>query len=264
MRPHNKSVYVKKHGPSAVADFRRIQLLVNVCSHVDGLITASPIWIDAERGEIGYERLDHLRPIMRNSRNLADRMQKVGVTLAKFHKTKLKNERMNANDSDQIYPLTSFGLPEEDVLALEKHLPFGMFHGDCWHGNFLETAGGDLVLLDPLPNLHLVNGDYTSACGAIDVAMLYMSVFFCHSAAKHMLTPLPTLIPVGNVFLDGYLEEIAAFEARAAILRLSRIIAYRHVTTYKNRLSPPVAFLKERIGHGIIKKLDPKLAWSIQ
>lgn len=252
------TVFIKRHGTQTDRDWCRVQYLVNACDATPGLDTARPLWRDAERGMIGYEHLDRLRPTPRDLEQLAKRMLRIGAALFLLHSAPIPA----ALAAVSVYPLTDFDLTTADTVSLNG-LPTGLFHGDCWHGNFFERDT-DLVVLDPLPNPHLFKTEHMIACGAIDLATMYMSLAICHPLLRQATVKPARYLEAGEALLQGYFGASGCYGARAAVLRLSRQISLRFISSYRFRLAWPIWQLKTIASNSILSTLDTHIEWKHQ
>lgn len=260
---NNEAIFIKHHGSRSSIDWVRVKILFDVCTRVEGLDAAEPVWVDPELGQIAYKRIVGLRPLLRPGGALENRMSRIGSLLAKFHQVSIRHLHPSMAASNS-YPLGAFALPEGDTSVLNDTLPIGMFHGDCWHGNIWETSDNTFVILDPLPNAWMFEYRHDVGCGGIDLAMLHMSLFMCHPLVRHVATNILEMEAASDALIEGYLESVNApvGRVRPAILRLSRELASRYVKGYAQRLVWPLAVLKSVIGRKIIGKLDHKLHWE--
>lgn len=248
--PHGTQVYVKRHDEWVADDWVLVRRFANQIAHVPGVRTASPLWCDESQGCIGYERLSDLHPLLSRGEWPADEtLRTIGARLAAFH-------AVPVSGAANAYPLESLGLSRDEALLLSSTLPAGMFWGDCWHGNIFVPAWGEVIFLDPVPNRWLFDRGHDVACGAIDIAMLHMSLYLCHPL-HHLLRVDPQAALVkGSVLLRAYLDTCAATALYAPLVRLSRLLAGRYVEAYRRRLSLPIAILKEHASRRILARVD--------
>lgn len=250
--------FIKRHGTRTDRDWVRVQYLVQACDSIPGLDTARPLWRDAKRGMIGYEHLDRLQPTPRDLEQLAKRMHRIGAALFLLHSAPIPAVPAEVT----VYPLPDFDLTAADSVSLNG-LPTGLFHGDCWHGNFFER-GSDLVVLDPLPNPHLFSTEHMIACGALDLATMYMSLALCQPLLRQATVEATCYLEAGEALLQGYFGAAGSYAARAAVLRLSRQISLRFISSYQCRLTWPTWQLKAMAGNAILSTLDTHIDWKQQ
>lgn len=242
----------------------RVNLLAKICEDMEGVVvTAKPLWLDTERQQIAYERLNDITPVLRGYSGLAERMRMLGMTIARLHKS--VSWHCPTDAILPAYPLSSFGLPSGNLAILESQVPVGWFHSDFWHGNCFINQAGSFVIIDPLPDGYTVQRGFIRACGAIDLMVMHMGLFLCHSATHHLFIDIPKLISAGDALLDGYLFAINVndIRVRKALLQLSRLLAVNHIASYKHRLNRPIAEIKMRIATNIIHHLDRNLDWNL-
>lgn len=259
--PHD--IYIKHHGRTVLDDWKRVKLLACVCESYDNC-TAKPLWVDLEKQTIGYERLEDIAPLLHPHFDWGQMMHRAGRLIGSLHATHVNCDDLEPIDKTE-YPMHQFGLTERDELALHRSLPVGWFHTDCWHGNFFVRGRDERILvIDPIPDGYTVQRGFFFANGAIDIAVMHMSIFLCRPLQAELRTNWPMSIAAGHALLDGYLETVERKDSgvRSALLRLSRRIAINHVNSYKSRLAVPIAQVKTVIGHAIIRRLDRELRWN--
>ena len=262
-RQRGRGVFIKHHGKNVVADYSRVKRLWKVCHDVDGLVAPKPLWIDEDKGDIGYTKFEGLVPLISACARKPDLMSETGRLLAKLHlATSVEGSVEKLRNT--FYPINSFGFNSHSSRLLHKHLPLAYFHGDCWHGNIFMHGCENIVILDPIPNFWIFDSKHIWANGAIDLAMLHMSIYLCHSALSHLRHSLDVYSLLADNLLAGYFGAIGneSESVRRAVLSLSREISRRHVLAYRERLSMPIATLKTHIGNRIMKQLDQKLQWN--
>lgn len=244
-------------------DWKRVGLLACVCKP-HGNCTAKPLWVDAEKQTIGYEKLEGIAPLLHPYFDWGQMMHNAGRLIGDLHAACVDCDDLEPADKAE-YPLHLFGLPERDEIALHRSLPVGWFHTDCWHGNFFFRRRDEKILIiDPIPDGYTVQRGFVFANGAIDIAVMHMSIFLCRPLQSELRTNWPRALTAGHALLDGYLEAVGRKDAgvRSALLRLSRRVAVNHVKSYSTRLAVPIAQIKTAIGQAIIRRLDRELHWN--
>lgn len=253
--PHDP-VFVKHHGPTVTDDWFRAQLFSRLVAQVDGLRTARPLWIDESSQRIGYEWLPALQPFIdRPTAALTDDLRRLGALLAALHAVAMPDEL------PARYPLAALGLDGSEVARLDAQLPCGMFWGDCWHGNIFRGEGAAIYVVDPLPNRWLFEPGWVRANGVIDIAMLHMSLFFCHPSTRLLTFDPRHYMAPAAALLEAYLGFHDAADLAPLVLRVSRTLAIRYIAAYRRRLAYPLARFKIWRSHRILRKLDSSLKW---
>lgn len=258
-----RNVYVKHHGSTVLDDWKRVELLARVCEP-HGNCTAKPLWVNAGEQTIGYERLEDILPLMHPRFDWEHVMHRAGKLIGCLHVAHVDFDGFELADKAE-YPMHQFGLTESDELALRRSLPMGWFHTDCWHGNFFVHGEDEKILvIDPIPDGYTVQRGFFLANGAVDIAVMHMSIFLCRPLQAELRTDWPRALKAGDALLDGYLETVGTKDAglRSALLRLSRRVAINHVKSYGSRLTVPIAQIKMAIGQAIIRRLDRELRWN--
>jgi hypothetical protein len=249
-------VFIKEHGPSVSEDWARVGDFARVVACVEGLCTAQPLWLDEGSQRIGYQWL-RLRPVIGlRPAVLAAQLRRFGVLLAALHAVDVPAPGLAA------YPLASLGLAKPEIALLGARLPCGLFWGDCWHGNVFRGDGAAICVIDPLPNRWVFEPGYRLANGVIDLAMLHMSLFFCHPVARLLAMDPHRYEPPASALLQGYLDAVGAAELAPLVKRVSRTLAIRYIEGYRRRLARPLAELKVWRSHRILRMLDGTLAWE--
>ena len=257
------SLYIKQHGSNLIKDWIRVSLLYNITRETKSWRTPFPIKADIHTRCIAYERLDHCKPLHSLGRKKFIAVFRViGERLFDLHSASIRRAWIYKYGSAGEFPLATLGVPEKNVKILERHLPRGLLHGDCWYGNILLDPNENLVLMDPLPNKDVVGMDYLTANGVIDIAMLYMSLFICHPLLKQIQPISEAAIEAGANLIDGYLHGIQNQEVRKAVMQVSRILALRYIDAYGMRLPSCLAVVKRFAGRSILKNLDRRLDWQ--
>jgi hypothetical protein len=259
----DKTEFVKFHGATVADDWRRVNALYEICETTSGVRTAKPLRLNANAQQIVYERLKDIAPLLHRHPISIERFAEIGAVLARLHSS---DKRSNPILPATPYPLTFFQISEEDRALLDKKCPIGWFHSDCWYGNFFLDTQSELILIDPLPDGYTVKPGYYYACGAVDLAVLHMSLYFCQSAAAVLRMNWPYLLSAGEAVIDGYLNSIGVADAtlHRTVLRLSRAMAVNHIASYHSRLVLPLAVVKTMIGKNILNRLDGELNWGRQ
>lgn len=253
------AVYVKRHGVHVRRDWERVRRFAEIVESVEGLSTARPLACDPKRGEIVYERLSD--PIALSALTGTDEHRALLVRaarlLAGFHRIPVPGI---AGLPPREQGIDAFALGPDDCVTLRNTLPSGFFWGDCWQGNVLLSAG-ELHFIDPLPNRWLFDKDAMTANGGIDLAMLYMSVFFCFPLRRLFRLDVQAHVVAAEEMLAAYLSAAGAHGAKGAIRRLARLIAVRYIETCHLRLPAPIAAARRYTSGRILRLLDDVLDW---
>jgi hypothetical protein len=260
LAPPPDTDFRKAHGATILADWLRVRLFADIIAKIPGLSTPTPRWMDRAEACIGYAYLPDLRPSLNRGQALTRNFARIRTLLARFHAAPLESPLLEGHPV-RCYPLEDFGLSHPEVAVLERSFPAGMFFGDCWHGNIFMRDDRSITFLDPLPNRWIFDSSYLRACGALDLAMLHMSLYFCHPLARTISDNARQYIPVGTALIDGYLSEVRAESARPALLRLSRILATRYISAYSQRLRWPLAITKQWLSKRVMYQIDKSIEW---
>lgn len=247
--------FIKRHDVNTASDWSRVTMFSALIARVDGLATATPLWKDESSGVIAYERLPALRPLL-HEHTKESTFRRFGLLLARLHMLGLPASATSGPIS--TYPMSGFKLEPPELRLLER-LPIGFFWGDCWHGNVFVHDDGRFYVIDPLPHRWLFDNQHLLANGAMDLAMLHMSLFFSHRLTKLMWFDPGELMPHAKRLLEGYLTEVGALPALPVLNRLSRILATRYIAAYRHRLVWPIAIGKQKLSARVMSKLDERV-----
>lgn len=242
-----EQVFIKSHGPQLDDDLLRLACLESVCASTGLARTAPVLSVDHERGNIIYERLEGLVPLSLAAGQDSDSFRKLGELLANMHHARpaLVNT-IPRNYEWEKNQLRMARIDETMIVRLINEFPAGFTHGDCWHGNILRQ-GSRWVILDPIPSDILLVGIGIKASGIFDLANMHMSLFACRPLKEYYSDVGSVARIYGQELLEGYLEYSSVPWSRAAILKLSKSLSMQWGTAFKQRLSKPVAILKQKM-----------------
>lgn len=256
----NANNFVKHHGPVIAQDLPRLNALNYICEQVDGVTTARVLHVNEHRHTVTYEHLILNEPMNSKIDDL-EVMSKVGILLAKMHTT----EFPVPNDlSNEPYPLESLGIDYRDAKILADALPPGWFHSDFWHGNVFTPNNSNIVIIDPLPAEFMFSRKFVIASGALDAAMMYMSLLLLHPLLKQYFLSTPTQVAAAETFLTSYLEQRDACSTRVVeslrrvILRLADI----WISALPTRLIWPIYAAKKARAGQLILTLERSEQWT--
>ncbi|HMM75437.1 MAG TPA: hypothetical protein PJ986_07005 [Gammaproteobacteria bacterium] len=251
-----EDIFVKHHGSNVETDWKRVNLFSAIVEQLDDVRTARPRWMDTSKGTIGYERIEGLRPALARPINqLPIVMARIGKALAHLHAVR----EMDAS------PLSGVRAEDKEgaaTIAEHSDVESGFFWGDCWHGNIFTDTYDRLVFIDPLPNRWLFPNQTYRASVLIDLAMLHMSIYFCHPLIRLLRLDHRRYRMAGEKLLESYEEAAKTPLTRSCALRSSREMALRYIDTYRARLPPPLAELKRRVSCRLVSRLDAASCWS--
>lgn len=255
----NANSFVKHHGPLIAQDLPRLEVLSYICEQVEGVTTARVLHVDKRRHTVTYEHLTLKEPMNSKAEDL-DAMSKVGRLLANMHAAKfpIPNEL-----SEEPYPLESLGIDYRDAKILAKALPPGWFHSDFWHGNVFTPDGSNIMVIDPLPAAFMFSRKYILASGALDVAMMYMSLLLLHPLIKQYFLSVPTQMTAAETFLTSYLEQRDAC-SKQVVVALRRVIlrlADTWISALSTRLAWPIYTAKKARATQLIVNLKESEEW---
>lgn len=256
----SRAGFVKRHGEHLRRDWDRLASFVDVVEAVPGLRTARALACDWDSGEIVYERiLDHANLSALTGRaGHPDLLTRAARLLANFHAAPVPH---TLSVPRRLQPLEAFDLEPVECMRLQDALPTGFFWGDCWQGNVLVSQD-QIYFVDPIANRWLFDVEATVANAGIDLAMLYMSVLFCHPLHRLALLDSNMLVETAEAMLWAYLDAASARGVATTIRRLARQLAVRYIDTCRFRLPAPIALLRRHASHRILGKVDDMLDWS--
>lgn len=251
--------FFKRHGVHVQRDWIRVQRFHEIVQSVPDLHGARPLACVPESQGIAYELLpDHVAlAALTGSSDHRGQLVRAAKLLAAFHAVSVSDAGVAG---PRVQRLDVFDLAREDCATLEAAMLPGFFWGDCWQGNIL-LAARKVYFIDPLPNRWLFDPEADVASGAIDLAMLYMSVFFCHPLSRLMRLDVRSLIDAADAMLDAYVTTASAQGTEVAVRRLARLLAVRYIDTCRLRLPAPVAIARRWVSRSILHSLDGILDW---
>lgn len=256
----NTNIFIKHHGPLIAQDLPRLEALNCICKQVEGVTTARILHVNERRHTVTYEHLALKEPMNSKAEDL-EVMSKVGRLLAKMHAAKFP---VPNNLSNEPYPLESLGIECRDAKILADALPPGWFHSDFWHGNVFTPSDSNIVVIDPLPAEFMFSRKFFIASGALDAAMMYMSLLLRHPLLKQCFLSVPTQVTAAETFLTSYLEQRNACSTqvieslRRVILRLADI----WISAFSARLAWPIYTAKRARTTQLILALERSEQWT--
>lgn len=240
-------VYIKNHGNSVIEDWRRVTCFFERTSDGGCVVTAEPLEYDVQKKTITYRKINNLVPLLfacELNRGLA---VESGRLIAGWRTA--GNAPSSAMDARASLWLCDNGLSRKVVSELGNIK--GEIHPDFWHGNIF-WAGGRLVILDPIPALPLFRASPSGFLGGLDIAMLYMSCFICHSFLD--ATFRKAHIRYAEV-ADGILGGVCQNSSLdpEVLKSASRWLGQKYIEDYRRRLWGPVAALKECVSKNALR-----------
>jgi hypothetical protein len=262
LRRHG-GTFVKFHGPTVSEDWRHVSALAELTASIPGLRTAKPLSIDQDQQRISYQWLGDLpRMITLPRAELMDAIAVIGSGLAQIHEQGTRCPSLDGLKGSSPLPLEKFGIDQSTSCLIDARLPIGLFHGDCWHGNFLIDDARNCVLIDPIQSPWLFGYKrYPLASGIVDLATLHMSLIVSFTLLRLLSINLDEQIEVGDILLENYLQRFDALSLRPQVLRLSRTIAIQYISSYPARINVLVGWIKLLLSKRTIADVDAKLAW---
>lgn len=252
--------FTKWHGPTVERDSRRLEALAQVCRQVEGVTTAAVRQVDFRRQEIVYEYLELATPLGRITRN-SDVFALAGRLLARMHMARLSIDEFDF--SPKPYPLTSIGVATADAVSLEHALPPGWFHADFWHGNVFALPDGRIAVIDPIPPAGFFPRKYILACGALDVAMMYMTLLTVNPLVTQLTMSVSERLEAAETFLAAYLRARNAYSEGvvASVRRVAHHLSEAWVRRSAGRLAYPVHILKKIAITKTVSTVDRVVGW---
>jgi len=239
----SERVFVKQHGEFTTRDWQRVVWFHNMVEAVPGLRTARPLWSDADGGTIGYEHLGGLTPLLQSTDEVADKLPAIATRLRALHAVGIGAPR----EPGTCMALSGLGISPGDAAQLEAGLPYGVFWGDCWHGNIFMPKPDDVVFLDPLPNRWMFEPRPLWASGAVDLAMLRMSLYLCHPLRAQLHLNYRRISTWVHSLTRSYLDACGTPELAGPVHRLTIALAERYIAAYRLRLPPTLALAKRAL-----------------
>lgn len=254
------SSFTKWHGPTVERDSRRLEALAQVCDQVEGVTTAAVRQVDLLRQEIVYEYLELAKPLGRITRN-PNVFALVGRVLAGMHTARFSVEEFGF--SPRPYPMSSIGVAPTDAVSLEQALPPGWFHADFWHGNVFALRDGKIAVIDPIPPAGFFPRKYILACGALDVAMMYMALLTVNPLLRQLTMSVSERLEAAETFLAAYLRARDAYSEGvvASVRRVAHHLSEAWVRRSTDRLAYPVHFLKKIAIAKTVSTVDGVVGW---
>lgn len=255
------SGFVKYHGSAVLEDRWRLEALSQVCDRVDGVITARVLSVDARRQEIVYERLS-LETSLGLMVGRPEMFGKVGALLARMHMAEFSVD--GAGFSKESCPMGLLGIDQATEKFLSEAIPAGWFHGDFWHGNVFILDDQRVAVIDPIPADFMMSPQYIRACGALDVAMMYMSILVVHPLSKQLTLNVAPQITGAEAFLEGYLRCRGMYTSDLvhSLRRASCVLSRQWMRRSSGRLAWPVYLLKSWAMSGLVSRVGKVTAWN--
>ena len=238
--------FLKSHGPTVARDWLQVTTLQRMTETIPRVSTAMPLRVDHDNEQIWYEWLGDLPLLMSlDGERLQDAVWRVGKMLARVHAENTLLPIDERLDPVAVFPLAMFEIEESVAAEIDARIPTGFFHGDCWHGNVLIGADDDLVLIDPIQSPWLF-GTYRFdvANGVVDLATMHMSFLVSVKFTQLLNLDVSQRLALGETLLESYLSEFDALALRGPIIRLSRAIATKYISTYPVRINTLVGWIK--------------------
>ena len=238
--------FLKFHGPSVRRDWQQVRAFDRLTSNLPRVRTAKPLRAEFEEQRIWYEWLGKLSPLMSlRGEKLDDAVWRVGKALAGVHEGTAGLPHDARPGFGKILLLEEFGIDASETAAIDARVPVGFFHGDCWHGNVLVDTNHDLVLIDPIQSPWLFGRErFDLASGVADLATMHMSFLVSVKLMQLLRLDVERRLELGDLLLDSYLSEFDATAVRGYVLRLSRAIATKYISTYPVRVNALVGRVK--------------------
>lgn len=246
--------FLKFHGPSVQEDWQQVRMLDDLTATMPRVGTAKPLRLESEDQRIWYEWLGNLPLLMSLSGDdLRDAVWRVGKALAGVHEKSAGMPRYASPDSGSRLGLDSFGIDATTAASIDTRIPVGFFHGDCWHGNVLIDENQDLVLIDPIQSPWLFGSErFELASGIADLATMHMSFLVSVKLGQLFVLDVRQRLALGDLLLDSYLAEFDALDFRGEVLKLSRAIATKYISTYPLRINKTVGVIKLWLSRRVI------------
>jgi hypothetical protein len=182
--------------------------------------------------------------------------------LARLHSLDTASASPASHPRAPIFDLDRFGIDSKDQEHIDKLLPVGFFHGDCWQGNVLIDDSGACVLIDPIQSPWIFGKTrYLLANGAVDLATMHMSLLIGFPMLKLIHLDVDRKLEFDDILLDSCLKFFDARSLRRPVLHLSRAIAIRSVSSYPTRINPIIGRIKVLISQRIIESIAKKGVW---
>lgn len=238
--------FLKSHGPTVGKDWLQVTTLQRMTDGMPRVSTARPLRVDYDNERIWYEWLGDLPLLMSlDGERLRDAVWRVGKMLARVHAENTRTPVDELSGSVARFPLAMFEVQASDAAEIDARIPTGFFHGDCWHGNVLIGAGDDLVLIDPIQSPWLFGTNrFDIANGVVDLATMHMSFLVSVKLPNLLNLDVRQRLALGDVLLESYLSEFNAMTLRRQVIRLSRAIATKYISTYPVRINTLVGWIK--------------------
>lgn len=256
----NATRFVKHHGPSIECDLPRLEVLAQICEQVEGVTTARVLHADIPRQKVAYERLALTAPMTSKTGDL-EAMSRIGRLLANMHTAEFS---VTSNFNTEPYPLASLGIAQHDARILNEALPPGWFHSDFWQGNVFVQDAGNIVVLDPLPAAFMFPGEHILASGALDVAMMYMSLLIRHPLLTQRFLSFPLHMNAAETFMMSYLEQRNAYDTQviSPLRRVILALAENWISAFSTRLAWPICAVKRNLAAKSILAMEKSEEWT--
>lgn len=256
--------FVKYHGPPIDDDWIRVNALAELTAKVAELQTAKPVAINASQQQIVYTWLGNLpRMISLPHERLLHAAVQLGAGLAEIHRQGRNCTALSSIAHLERISLKEFGIDDALQAQVDSLIPTGFFHGDCWHANVLVGTDGKLVLIDPIQSPWLFGQQrFFLASGIADLATLHMSLIVSYRLHDLVRVNVDQRLEVGEKLIQSYLGQFDATALRGAVLKLSRAIAIRYISSYPTRINFLVGKVKQVLSQRKIETIDKILDWQ--
>lgn len=257
----NKKTFRKKHQNNIASDLVRIQYLAAICNELNGVKTCHVVETNEKENFIDYEYIDTSRPLIKSLKNECTWFD-LGIMLAKIHTASIGI--LGPIDTASKYSLQAFGLSSSEEKHLDELFGISWFHGDFWHGNIFNSIDGGFIIIDPIPSMSIFSDEAHFANGLLDVATMYMSLHFVHPIYRQIRIDPNIYTKSANEFLLAYIQErgVGSEDTLYLARRIARVLAKKFISSYKRRLSPPLAIIKEMLALKIMTNLDKNINWK--
>ena len=234
-------IFIKRHELSMDADWERVNRFHQATTRTPGVVAPEPLEKRTISRQIVYSRVNCSRPILKAAKDSLGTFEQFGSRLFELH---ANTSPSNLNIDSAFEILSRFGLTTNDALSLAKSFPFGICHGDCWHGNIFISDDNEFIVLDPLPASLMTDWMPEKAPGCIDLAYFCASLFLRQSIIKAPLIDTTKLNRLANLTIQGYIANIESAKVAQPLNALCIQICTLWIEQIRIRLSFPINKLK--------------------